>query len=98
VDDLDVKATWKHRTAPGVYQAVNYGCGDVNSSGSVDIDDAVYLICHLFLGAPQPEPYWSGDVDCGGWSDLDDVVYLVSYILNRGTPPCDTDGNGTPDC
>jgi hypothetical protein len=34
-----------------------------------------------------------GDSDCS-----DDVVYLISYIFSGGPAPCDTDGDGVPDC
>jgi hypothetical protein len=63
-------------------------CGDVDHSGSVDIDDAVYLITYVFSGGPEPVPIESGDVDCSGGVDIDDVVYLISYIFASGPEPC----------
>ncbi len=57
--------------------------GDVNCSGAVDVDDAIYLENHLFYGGPPPcDPdtlisCWDHDVDgymdafCGG-DDCDD--------------------------
>jgi hypothetical protein len=30
-------------------------CVDVDNSGSIDIDDIVYLIDHLFAGGPEPD-------------------------------------------
>ncbi len=98
ITDLEVTTTWKHRTAPGVYEVVNYSCGDVNSSGAIDIDDVVYLISYIFQGGPVPEPYGSGDTDCSGTIDIDDAVYVIGYIFSGGNPPCDTDGDGAPDC
>jgi hypothetical protein len=73
-------------------------CGDADESGDVNIDDAVYLIAHIFSGGPEPLPYESGDVDCSGGVDIDDVVWLVGYIFSGGSVPCDTDGDGVPDC
>ncbi len=73
-------------------------CGDGNGSGAVDIDDVVYLIQYIFGGGPAPDPIESGDGNCSGFIDIDDVVYLIQYIFNGGHPPCDTDGNGVPDC
>ncbi len=64
-------------------------CGDANTSGAVDIDDAVYLINFIFAGGPAPEPMESGDVDCSGGVDIDDVVYLITFIFASGPPPCD---------
>lgn len=98
ITDLEVKTTWKHRTAPGVYEAVNYSCGNVNSRGVIDIDDVVYLINHVFSGGPPPEPYSSGDADCSGAIATDDVIFLLEYIFGGSNPPCDTDGDGAPDC
>ena len=73
-------------------------CGDADASGEVDIDDVVYLIAYIFSSGPAPEPYESGDVDCSGGVDIDDVVYLIAYIFSSGNEPCDTDGDGVPDC
>lgn len=39
-----------------------------------------------------------GDADCSGGVDIDDVVYLIAYIFSGGPAPCDTDGDGVPDC
>jgi len=73
-------------------------CGDADSSGEVDIDDAVYLINFVFGSGPPPDPIEAGDADCSGYIDIDDIVYLVSHIFIDGNPPCDTDGDGEPDC
>ena len=75
-----------------------YICGDADASGTVDVDDVVYLISYVFSGGPAPDPIESGDVDCSGAVDVDDVVYLISYIFSGGFNPCDPDGNGEPDC
>jgi hypothetical protein len=73
-------------------------CGDADFSGGVDIDDVVFLINYIFAGGPPPDPYESGDADCSGGIDIDDVVYLINYIFASGYDPCDTDGDGVPDC
>ncbi|MBU1317964.1 MAG: PKD domain-containing protein [candidate division Zixibacteria bacterium] len=73
-------------------------CGDADASDGVDIDDVVYLINYIFVGGPEPVPYESGDSGCSGSIDIDDVVYLISYIFSGGNAPCDTDGDGVPDC
>jgi hypothetical protein len=39
-----------------------------------------------------------GDSDCSGDVDIDDIVYLIAYVFSGGPPPCDPDGNGSPDC
>jgi hypothetical protein len=73
-------------------------CGDADRSGAVDIDDAVYLVDYIFSGGPGPDPYESGDADCSALVDIGDVVYLIAYILAGGNAPCDSAGDGVPDC
>ncbi|MBU2625784.1 MAG: carboxypeptidase regulatory-like domain-containing protein, partial [candidate division Zixibacteria bacterium] len=65
-------------------------CGDADASGSVDIDDAVFLITYIFAGGPAPSTSWTGDADCSGEIDIDDVVYLVTYIFAGGLAPCES--------
>jgi hypothetical protein len=73
-------------------------CGDADSSGSVDIDDAVFIIAYVFSGGPEPEPYMTGDLDCSGNIDIDDIVYIIEFIFSGGRGPCDNTGDGIPDC
>jgi nitrous oxidase accessory protein NosD len=72
----------------GVGDACTWFCGDVDRTGSVDIDDVVYLIGYVFSGGPAPSPIESGDVDCSGGIDIDDIVYLVNFIFSGGPEPC----------
>jgi hypothetical protein len=67
----------------------DYLCGDVNTSGNVDIDDVVYCINYVFLVGAEPIPVESGDVDCNGFVDVDDIVFLISYIFTNGPRPCE---------
>ncbi|MBU2100528.1 dockerin type I repeat-containing protein [Candidatus Micrarchaeota archaeon] len=62
-------------------------CGDVDLSGSVDIDDVVFLIAYIFGGGPAPEPLGLGDVDKSGFVDISDVVYILNYIFAGGPAP-----------
>jgi len=64
-------------------------CGDANASGSVDIDDVVYLIAFIFSGGQAPDPYDSGDANCSETVDIDDVVWLINFIFSGGPAPCD---------
>jgi hypothetical protein len=75
-----------------------YIVGDADGSGTVDIDDVVFLIAYIFSGGPEPVPYEAGDADCSGTIDIDDVVYLIAYIFSGGPEPGDPDGDGVPDC
>jgi len=63
-------------------------CGDADSSGEVDIDDAVFLITYIFAGGPAPDPIEAGDADCSDAIDIDDAVYLITYIFASGPAPC----------
>ena len=44
------------------------------------------------------DPLVCGDVDCGGDVNISDLTYLVAYLFQGGFPPCDPDGNGSPNC
>jgi gingipain R len=99
---LDIVATAHNKKAYISQITITGGsaftCGDVDGSGDVDIDDAVYLIQYIFSGGPPPGPLESGDADCSGDVDIDDVVYLIQYIFSGGNDPCDPDGDEMPDC
>jgi hypothetical protein len=82
----------------GVGDMCQYACGDVDDSGEVDIDDVVFIIGYIFGGGPSPEPIDAGDTNCSGAIDIDDVVFVIQYIFSTGSEPCDTDGDGIPDC
>ena len=63
-------------------------CGDADASGSIDIDDIVFLIEYIFSGGPAPDPIEIGDVNCHDGIDIDDPVYLIAYIFLSGPEPC----------
>lgn len=67
-----------------------YLCGDVNSSGGVDIDDIIFLMNFIFSGGPTPVPAESGNANCLGYADIDDIVYLVDYVFKQGPLPCES--------
>ncbi len=73
-------------------------CGDADTSGSVNISDAVFLIQYIFAGGPPPNPLEAGDADCSGGINMSDVVYLIQYIFAEGPAPCDPNDDGIPDC
>ncbi len=66
----------------------NYLCGDADGTGDIDIADAVYLVCYIFLDCAEPSPMAAGDADCDGGITIADVVYLINYIFNDGLAPC----------
>ena len=73
-------------------------CGDANNDWSVDVSDAVHIINYAFAGGTPPDPYVSGDANCDGSVDVSDAVYIIAYAFAGGNAPCDTDGDGIPDC
>lgn len=72
-------------------------CGDVNGDGGVNLADAIALISYIF-GVGHSLPLGHMDVNCDGKISMSDVVYLIWYIFANGSPPCDTNNDGTPDC
>ena len=73
-------------------------CGDVNQDMEISISDPVYLINYIFINGEAPDPLAIGDANCDGTVNLADPVYLIAYLFYNGNPPCDTDGDGFPDC
>ena len=39
-----------------------------------------------------------GDVTCDGNVNVSDAVHIINYVFIGGFDPCDTDGDGVPDC
>jgi len=62
-------------------------CGDANGDGFCNIFDATYLISHLYLGGPPPDPPASGDTNNSGDLNVFDVTRIVSYLYISGAPP-----------
>jgi len=62
--------------------------GDANGSGSVDIDDTVYLLNYIFKNGPPPAyDDCCGDANGSGYVDIDDVVFTIAYIFGGGPGP-----------
>ena len=80
--------------------AAKFRRGDVNSSGSVTISDAVAVLGHLFLGRVVPCED-AADADDSGRVTIADAVFLLDYLVRRGAPPSDpfveTGSDPTPD-
>jgi hypothetical protein len=87
---------WGLRTAVPV--APEYICGDADGNDVVNVSDIVWMINFVFGEGPAPDPEQAGDVDCNGSVNVSDIVYLINFVFGEGFPPCDADGDGTPDC
>jgi hypothetical protein len=62
--------------------------GDVNSDGSVNVGDPVFLINYIFKGGPAPENPQECDPNCDDNVNVGDAVYLINYIFRGGPEPC----------
>lgn len=79
-------------------EIITYVCGDANGDESVNVSDAVYIINYIFLGTAEPDPYESADANCDGSVNVSDSVWIINYIFLETNAPCDSDGDGNPDC
>ena len=61
--------------------------GDANSSGVIDLSDAIFLLRYLFSLGPSPACTSLGDVNNDGKVDLADVSFLLKYLFAGGPPP-----------
>jgi hypothetical protein len=79
-------------------EILDYLCGDVNYDGDTNVSDAVYIINYIFSGGNQPNPYASADVNCDENVNVSDAVWIINYVFIGGNNPCDTNGDGNPNC
>jgi hypothetical protein len=82
----------------GSYTIICPGCGDVNYDKDVNVSDGVYIINYVFTGGFVPVTMAAGDVNCDGECNVSDAVAIINYVFAGGNAPCDTDGDGEPDC
>ncbi len=61
--------------------------GDINSSGVVDLNDAVLLIAYLFEGEIIPPCRDAADMNDNGIVEMSDYTYLARYLFADGPPP-----------
>jgi hypothetical protein len=76
----------------------NFLCGDANGDENINVSDAVHIINYVFVGGNPPDPIESGDCNCDGSCNVSDAVWIINYVFVGGNMPCDTDGDGEPDC
>ncbi|MDH3890891.1 MAG: hypothetical protein OEV49_07375 [candidate division Zixibacteria bacterium] len=63
--------------------------GDIDHSGStqIDIADLVFTVDFMFTSGPPPICGGEMDVNASGAFDISDLVYLVDYMFTGGPPP-----------
>ncbi len=74
--------------APADARGNDFLRGDANSSGKVDISDAVFVLQFLFLGGAAPDLADAADANDDGTLDLSDsVAILMALFLEGGDLP-----------
>jgi agmatine/peptidylarginine deiminase len=73
-------------------------CGDANGDEIVNVSDAVHIINYIFIGGDPPDPPEAGDCNCDENCNISDAVWIINYVFINGNMPCDTSGDGQPDC
>lgn len=61
--------------------------GDADSSGEVDITDAIFVLGHLFLGSRSPTCLDAADADDSGVIDITDAISVLSWLFLGGAAP-----------
>ncbi len=61
--------------------------GDGNSSGTVDLSDAIGVLGHLFTGAPAPACLDAADSDDNGVLEITDAIRVLVWLFAGGAPP-----------
>lgn len=74
---------------------------ECNGDGGIDIADPVFLLEHLFLGAPVPPCRDACDANDDGLLDLADAIFILNYTFGGGSAPsapgATCGGDPTPD-
>ncbi|MBI4584312.1 MAG: lamin tail domain-containing protein [Planctomycetes bacterium] len=81
---------------PGGVEAPLFHRADVDSSGALEVTDAVVLLRHLFLGDPGPACREAADANNDGALDISDGVTILKFTFLGGTPPADPGPPGEP--
>ncbi|NIM99228.1 MAG: hypothetical protein GTO24_14450 [candidate division Zixibacteria bacterium] len=61
--------------------------GDLNSDGTLDVQDVVFCVNYLYRSGSAPYPLAAGDCNCDGVIDIGDAVHLINYLFKHGSPP-----------
>ena len=76
-----------------------YLCGDANGDGRTNVSDVIFILNYIFIPrSPAPDPINSAETNCDGSVNLADAYWIINYIFFGGSDPCDSNGDGLPDC
>ena len=62
---------------------------DNDSTESITVADATFLVRYLFHGGPDPVCYWEANVDGSAGVTVSDATFLVNYLFHGGDVPPD---------
>ncbi|MBI4583270.1 MAG: hypothetical protein HY717_04525 [Planctomycetes bacterium] len=82
--DLDIVLF--RRQEEGTEEIPQFRRGDANSSGKVNVTDALVILRHLFAGGPLACPD-AADFDDIGTVDMDDAILILFYLFLGLDPP-----------
>lgn len=89
-------------TLRGASPSTLFRRADANSSGDVDISDAVSTLGWLFSGTAEPACLAAADSNDSGDVDLSDAIYTLTWLFSAGERPpspgpFDCGADATPD-
>jgi len=56
--------------------------GDFNDDGTVNMQDAIYLVKYLYHIPGYEEIHADGDINSDGTVNMQDAIYLVKYLYH----------------
>src|SRR5213593_1243967 len=80
-------ASWAFLQGSSAQAQCTFIRGDLNATGTVDLNDAVDILAYIFLGETVPPCYDAADANDNGLVELSDYVYMVKWIFSGGPPP-----------
>jgi hypothetical protein len=69
------------------YTFLDFVCGDLNGSGTVNISDISYLVDYLFRGGPAPVLDAAANMDGSPGLTVSDLSYVVDFLFRGGPAP-----------
>ncbi|KAA3635530.1 MAG: hypothetical protein DWP97_04585 [Calditrichaeota bacterium] len=66
---------------------IEYICGDLDGTNTIDIADLVYLTAYIFKYDTSPVAPADGDIDGLKGVNIGDLSYLVTYLFEEGEAP-----------
>ncbi|MEE2882216.1 MAG: hypothetical protein VYD70_00660, partial [Planctomycetota bacterium] len=59
---------------------------DVNTDGSTNVADAIFLLAFLFSGGPVPGCMDASDINDDGTTNISDAITLLAVLFSGGGP------------